>query len=320
VCNVVRDIDGKRSSTWVDRSIAELASRQHGVVSRDQLRRLGIGDDAIDFRVRCGRLHRVRRGVYSVGHIVISREARRLASALTYGNDAAVSHRAAGAHWGLQQSTAIEVTVPRRVRPRGTIRTHCLPLPPDEVTVHDGVPVTTVVRTIFDLSIYGRRPVERAIHEAGSRRYADALTLADLLERYPNRKGSGVIRAVLGDRRAAIADTDSALEELFLSFLEARGLPVGRTNAWIELPGRWIRGDHVYDEASVIVELDGGTHGTEYGRRADDRRDAAAQAEGWRVMRVSKYALINAPDEVEADLLRLLNSSTRSRSSAGAST
>ena len=162
--------------------------------------------------------------------------------------------------------------MPRTVRPRDTVKTHCLRLQPDEVTTRAGVPVTTVVRTIFDLSVYGRRAVERAMHEAEHRRHADALSLADLLERYPNRKGAGIIRAVLADRRAAIAGTDSAIEELFVEFLLDRGLPTGRTNAWIRLSDRWIRGDHVYDDEAVIVELDGGAHDTGFGRRSDDRR------------------------------------------------
>lgn len=278
------------------------------MATRAQLRSLGLSDSAIGHRITAGRLHRVRRGVYSVGHVVISRTARRLASALTYGPDAVVSHRAAGAHWALQQSTAIEVTVPRTVRPRDTIRTHCLPLQPDEVTIRDGVPVTTVPRTIFDLGIYGRRAVERAIHEAEHRRYTDELTVADVAGRYPTRRGAGVVHAVLTDIRAAASITDSGLEELFLSFLRSRDLPAGRANAWIELPDRWIRGDHVYEHERVIVELDGGAHDTPLGRRSDDRRDVAAQAAEWRVMRVSKYALLHEPDEVEADLRRLLKS------------
>jgi predicted transcriptional regulator of viral defense system len=309
VTNVRTDIGPKRWSSPTDRAIAELAGRQHGVVALFQLTALGIGAGAIKFRLRCGRLHRIQRGVYAVGHMAISRAARRAASALTYGDDAAASHRAAGAHWALLQSTAVEVTVPRTVRPRKGITTHCLPLPHDEVTVHDGVPVTTVPRTIFDLGAHGRRVVERALHEAEYRRYSDALTLQDLLDRYPHRKGSAVIRAVLADRRAAIADIESPVEELWVEFLIARELPLGRTQAWIELRDRWIRGDMVYERERVIVELDGGTHLTPFGRRSDNRRDAAAQAEEWKVMRVDRYTLVNEPDAVEADLLRLLGRS-----------
>ena len=66
----------------------------------------------------------------------------------------------------------------------------------------------------------------------------------------------------------------------------------------------------------MIVEIDGDTHRTELGRRDDNRRDAAAQAARWRVLRVTKYALLNEPDDVEADLLGLLNSPPLSSASA----
>lgn len=229
-----------------------------------------------------------------------------MAATLTFGDDAANSHRAAAAHWLLLPSTAVEVTVPRTVRPRSGITVHCLPLEPDEVTIRDGIPTTTVTRTIFDLGIYGRRPVERAFHQAEFHRYDDPLTLADLLERYPHRKGSAVVRAVLENSRPNLAVTLSGLEELFIEFLEARDLPLPRMNAWIWAGDRWIRGDAVYERERVIVELDGGSHTTDRGRRSDARRDVAVQAEGWRVMRVSKAALLTDPDGVEADLRRLL--------------
>ena len=309
--NFLPDITRERWSRGVDAAIAALAALQHGVVARWQLRMVGISDHAIETRVASGRLHRVQRGVYAVGHPRLSRGGRRMASTLTFGADAAASHRAAGSHWLLLQSTAVEVTVPRTVRPRSGITVHHLPLPPDEVTVRDGIPVTIVPRTIFDLGVYGRRTVERALHEAEYRRYGGDLTLHDMLERYPHRKGAGVIRAVLEDSRPNLAVTLSGLEELFISFLEARDLPLPRTNAWLQVDRRWIRVDCLYEAERVIVELDGSSHLTEAGRRSDDHRDVALQAAGWLIMRVTKHALLTEPDVVEVDLRRLLRTGRR---------
>ena len=56
-----------------DTAIVDLARRQHGVVGRAQLKALGLGDDAIDWRVRKRRLHRVHQGVYAVGHLNMTR-------------------------------------------------------------------------------------------------------------------------------------------------------------------------------------------------------------------------------------------------------
>ena len=99
----------------VDGGIAALALRQHGVVSRRQLRALGLDDNAVSYRVRAGRLHRLHRGVYAVGHTVVGARGRWMAAVLACGPDAALSHASAAALWELRPSEAtwIDVTVPR---------------------------------------------------------------------------------------------------------------------------------------------------------------------------------------------------------------
>ena len=287
-----------------------MATEQHGVVARRQLRSMGLGPGAINFRLEIGRLHVLFRGTYAVGHRDVSREGMRMAATLTYGEDAALSHFAAGAHWPLLPGArGLHVTVPRRVKPRPRVTTHHLPLAADEVTVHDGIPITTPARTIFDLGIYGRRTVERAIHEAEHQKLYDRLSLEDLLRRYPGRKGAEVIRSVLRDPRPQTAATANDFEEDFVAWLEAEGFPLSRVNEWIRIGDAWIKPDCVFAEERVIVELDGGTHLTRLGRRKDDRRDAALQAAGWRVMRVTWDAFYFTRGEVAADLRALLKSS-----------
>jgi very-short-patch-repair endonuclease/predicted transcriptional regulator of viral defense system len=303
VVNVLHRIDEERWSS-ADRAIAELGARQHGVVARAQLRALGLERGAIDLRLRRGRLHAIQRGVYAVDHRRLTIQGHRLAAVLTYGDGALLSHRAAAAHWGLRPSEAIEVTLPRTARGRPGVLLHRLPLPPDEVTSHDGIPVTTVPRTIFDLAALGRRAVERALHEAEHRQLTDPLSLADLAIRYAHRKHAGVIRAVLADRRPG--GTANDFEEAFFTFLERRGFPLPRTNEWIQLGERWIRPDFSWPDQRLIVETDGGTHRTTYGQRSDNARDRAAQAHGWRVIRIGWWALENEADEIEADLRRAL--------------
>lgn len=135
----------------LDREIADLAETQHGVVTRPQLLKLGLGRDAIRGRVASGRLHRLHRGVYAVGHQLISQQGRRIAAVLACGAEAVLSHRSAAAHWGVAAfSGAVEITSPRSTRSRGAIRRHCALLPADEVAVLDGIPITSVHRTLFD--------------------------------------------------------------------------------------------------------------------------------------------------------------------------
>jgi predicted transcriptional regulator of viral defense system len=109
-----------------DWRVAKLAARQWGVVSVVQLRAAGLSKDAVQRRVRAGRLHRVHHGAYAVGHTVLKREGRWLAAVLACGDGAVLSHRSGAAHWGLLRSeaTRTDVTTPRRRAANATIRLH----------------------------------------------------------------------------------------------------------------------------------------------------------------------------------------------------
>ncbi len=182
---------GKLRTRHRDRVIAELADRQHGVVARAQLLEMGLGRRVIDHRLKRGALHPVHRGVYAVGHRVLSMEARWMAAVLVGGEGAVLSHRSAAELWGMRTSTRsrIEATVPRRCHPRPGVQLHFVLVPFDEVTTVRGIPVTTVPRTVLDLAaVVGRRHVERALHEAEVRRLGDRLSLDDLVARHPGRR------------------------------------------------------------------------------------------------------------------------------------
>ena len=95
---------GEVVASTSERTIATLAGRQHGVVTRAQLRELGFRDSAIDRRVAAGRLHRLHRGVYAVGHRVLSPHGRSMAAVLACGRGAALSHASAAALWELRRA------------------------------------------------------------------------------------------------------------------------------------------------------------------------------------------------------------------------
>ena len=143
--------------------------------------------EAIDRRLRLGRLHRVHPGVYAVGHQALRREAGGWPRCLPAGQVRALSHRSAAALWGMREpaSRAIEVTTPAKSRSRGRSAgtTRCCLA--DEVTVEHGIPVTTVPRTLFDLAAGASVDVvESALREAEYLRLHDRLSLPDLLARY----------------------------------------------------------------------------------------------------------------------------------------
>jgi predicted transcriptional regulator of viral defense system len=99
-----------------ERRIAEIAGKQLGVVSAAQLRAAGFGEGAIKRRLCAGRLHRIHRGVYLVGHVVAAEGATEMAAIVASGAGSAISHRSAARLWGLPSlaswRTPVEVTVP----------------------------------------------------------------------------------------------------------------------------------------------------------------------------------------------------------------
>lgn len=286
----------------MDHRAAALAVRQHGVVSRAQLIALGLSDDAIRRRVRAGRLHRIHRGVYAVGHPRLTMQGRLLAAVVSYGDRAVASHRSAAVLWGLlpERGPRVDVTVPGgggRSR-RGAIIVHRSALPAEDVTVRHGIPVTTPVRTLVDLAdVLPKRALERALDEAAYLRL-DLGTLRPV----PGRRGAGQLRRVLARHKAGSTRTRSDLEELMLALCRRAGLPEPEVNQTIE--GHLA--DFVWREARLIVETDGwAAHGTRAAFEWDRRRDAEHTAAGWRVVRITTRRLEEEPDAV-AEQLRLL--------------
>lgn len=307
---VDRNSSGERSEDDVDRAIARLAGRQHGRVARRQLVALGLSDDVIDYRLARSRLHVVYRGVYAVGHDVPTREGNWMAAVLAGGEGAVLSLRDAGSLWGIRPSSRprIDVTTPRSRRPRPGIQFHRSPLPSDEVTTMDGIPVTTVPRTLFDLATVLRpRQLERALNEAEIRHLWDELSLLDLLRRYPRRAGSRVVRTVLEARNAGAKVVRSELEVEFLEFVDEAGLPEPEMNDEVE----GLEVDCVWREQCVVVELDSRTfHLTAAAFEQDRERDRILQAAGWRPVRVTSKQLKHAPARLQADLRKLIYPAT----------
>jgi very-short-patch-repair endonuclease len=294
-----------------DVRIADLAVKQHGVVGRRQLLDLGVGKGSLEKRLRAGRLHRLYPGVYAVGHLAISREGRWMAAVLACGPGAVLSHRSAAALWGIRESSsrAIEVTTPKKSRSRESIHRHFATLSADEVTTHLDIPVTTVPRTIFDLAaVSSVDVVEQALRESEYLRLYDRLSLHDLLARYPGRRGAKAVRECLR-RRAELPTgrTRSPLEERFLPFLARYGLPRPRLNAWIQVGGRSFQVDCLWPESRVVVELDSfAAHGIRPVFESDRARDRVLQTADYRSARITWRQLDDEPEQIAADLRRLI--------------
>lgn len=287
----------------VDARVAALAARQHGVVSRAQLVALGLSDDRIFRRVVAGRLHRLHRGVYAVGHPAVTQHGRWLAAVLACGAGAVLSHGSAAQLWGLpwRQKGRIDVTVAGTGgrRRRRLVVVHRAPLGPGDAWTKDGIPATSPSRTLVDLADYRRRrPLERAIDEAAFLRL-DSTGVASR----QGRRGSGLLAEVLARHEPGSTRTKSDLEEAMLALCRRHGLRQPAVNADTE----GYESDFVWRAERLIVEADSrAAHLTQAAFEKDRLRDADLIAAGWRVVRVTEKRLLTRPDELARQLRRLL--------------
>jgi hypothetical protein len=273
-----------------DRRIAALAARQHGPITRSQLRSLGLTDDDVDHRLGIGRLIRLYRGVFAVGHTAMPREGRWMAAVLASGPGAVLSHGDAAALWDIApaRGTAIHVMTSSRsgrAPDRRRVRLHRVgTLTDDEKAVSARIPVTTPARTLLDL-VPSLRP--RALEDVIER--MDRLSLFDLvavrrcLDKHPRQSGAPKLRMVL-ERLAgsAVADTRSPLEVAMLQLCDDYNLPTPSANTYIA--GFLV--DFHWPGTDLIVETDGfAFHRTRTAFDADRERDQALALAGYRVIR-----------------------------------
>jgi very-short-patch-repair endonuclease/predicted transcriptional regulator of viral defense system len=291
--------------TNVDRAIAEIAARQHGVISRAQLLALGLSTSAIDYRLGIGRLHRIEREVYAVGHSRVTQEGHWMAAVLTCGDDAVLSHRSAGAHLGIApyQGRWIDVSAPTRRRSRGRIKVHRGGLDPRDRTVEDNIPVTTVARTVLDLAaIVDRRRVERALERAEKLDLFDLHEIERTRARAPGHHGLKTLNQALTlylpeDR------TRSELERDLIDLCRDHDLPLPQVN--VVVAGHEV--DALWPDARLIVELDSWEHHRDRAAFERDRvRDAELSLAGYTVIRVTYRRLREHPEEVAALIRRYL--------------
>lgn len=281
VARLIQDMPEKGAPP--DARIAVIAARQHGVASIRQLREAGLSDEGVRERVGSGRLHRLHRGVYAVGHRALTFEGRALAAVLALG-DGCLSHRSAAVLWRMLPAApgpidASIYTRSGRQRRQG-IRIHWpRSLSSKQVTRRQGIPVTTPARTISDLRrTASPAEVRRAIRQA----------------------------EVLGlhlDEEDTAERTRSELEHLFLRLCRRHELPTPEVN--VRIGGRVV--DFLWREQRLIVETDGYRYHRGRAAFEDDRaRDLELRALGFEVLRLTHRQVTEEPRRVAAVLREAL--------------
>lgn len=290
--------------------------RQHGVVARRQVEDRGVSRGMIARRVASGRLIRLHRGVYAVGHDRLRREGQWLSAVLAAGDGAVLSHRDAAALHGLRppgDHARWEVTTTgwagstRTVRVFGTTA-----LAAADRTVVDGVPTTSVARTLVDLAdVVPPRQLRKALDEAERQRCVELAEIEGALSRTARRNGPGhrAMRKALADLQATtVSLTRSELEDRFLALLDAHRIPRPATSYAIdgmEVDACWL-------DQAVVVELDSWAfHHTRLAFQQDRERSNALQANGWTVLRFTHGDVVERGAATAARVARALAADRR---------
>jgi very-short-patch-repair endonuclease len=274
----------ERTTPGPDARVARLAGRDHGVLTASELIGCGLTPTGIHRRLQAGRLHRLYRGVYAVGHAALSRAGRWLAAVKACGAAAVLSHQSAAVLWELLPRYAgpIHVTVPatRKLRRQRGITVHrSRTLTRHDITRRHRIPVTTPARTLLDLKrVLPREHWEAAVDRARARGFP----AHDLVDEAPTR---------------------SPLERELLRLCRSHRIPAPRVNVRV---GPFVV-DFLWPDCRLIVEVDGYEyHRARASFEADRARDAALTLQGYRVVRFTYRQVTEDPVRVAAALRKLL--------------
>jgi len=200
---------------------------------------------------------------------------------------------------------AIHVTVVRSQRPKSGIVLHQVRRldDRDRAISHDGIPVTSLARTLLDVAEReSNQTLRRAWDEAERLGLLDIAAVRELCARSPGRRGLEPITALIAEMRPA-PHTKRELEAKFFDFCQTQRLPRPACNVLVE--GYEV--DAFWPAQRLVVELDSWEF--HRGRRAFERdreRDAVLQAAGYRVIRITWRRLTRVPEEVASLIRRLM--------------
>lgn len=281
--------------------MAALADRQRGVVSIEQLRRLGYSTSAVGRAVESGWLHSIDRSVYAVGHTHLDLHAQCFAAVFACGPGAVLSHHSAAWLHGLARwsPNPFHVTGPVARRPRLPVRIHrARRLEAADRMRVEGIPVTAVPRLLLDMAAAVKyAQLEKMVERAEELRLFDLRQVEDLLGRTVGHHGHGRLRRAIALYRPT-SFTRSGLEKRWLELvLQPR---MNYVEQGFELDCYW-------PEHRFAVELDVfETHGTRAAFERDRERQEELLLAGIAMTRVTGPRLEREPEAVISRVARLL--------------
>jgi very-short-patch-repair endonuclease len=284
-------------SNHATRRLVAVARRQEGLVTTRQLQTVGLSDEAISRWASTGRIRPVFRAVFTLGHARISTQARMRAAALACPG-AVISHRSVAALLGFGKTAPVVVDLipgEQRGRKIDGIKPHRVPFPGrSEWGYVNGIPVTSVARTIVDLAgVQGEKQLRESVERAATERLLDVAAIEAILAVGPKRRGAPCLRRVLAPWRP-VAETAkyptfrSLFEAKLLPLVAAAGLPLPRFNAPVRTAERTLEVDLLWEHARFVVEADSRKHhGIEVAFERDHLRARELIAAGYAVLGVT---------------------------------
>ena len=216
------------------------------------------------------------------------------------------SHWSAAWLWGIltRRPGTLHVTCPTSRRAHRPFVAHTADLPPVDRTVRDGIPVTSLPRTILDVAV-GAQPktVARYIERADESTAFDLREMRELLDRSNGHQGAARVSATLDAYFSERQFTRSDLKRRFLALVRDAGLPEPAMNHFVA--GHEI--DSYWEGARFGVEIDVyATHGSRVSFEADRTRDDELLLAGVETIRVTGVRLDREPAAVVDSVRRHL--------------
>jgi predicted transcriptional regulator of viral defense system len=273
-----------------DVRIAMDAARQHGVVSARQLEAAGLNRTAIAVRGQSGRLHRIHRGVYAVGHDGLTLDGRFMAAVLAGGAGAVLSHRAGCALAGLvrwDDNRRIDVTVlDRGARARPGIRFHrARSLDPRDTTRIRGIPTTTPARAILEIAPQlSDERLKRLVRQAQAEQLANVRQFAETIRRANGHRATRRLAALIATGPAA---TRSTHEDIVLDLILQAGFEHPDVNERLHICPTPYRPDMRWPAQRLILDVDSPWHDGRLAQELDATRQAELEAAGERILRTT---------------------------------
>ncbi|MGH2697765.1 MAG: DUF559 domain-containing protein [Actinomycetota bacterium] len=295
-------------------NVARLIATNYGLATRNQLRQLGYADSGIQRLVAAGRLERFLPRVFRSTSVPVTWEMHAMAGCLRSPGEVWLSHRSAAAHHDLTgcPKDRLEFLSTRRLRPaRGHLLHFVAELPPCDVEVLGGIPVTAPARTLLDLAaVVGDETLEIALDDALCRHKVRLARLRWRLEELggKGKPGTAALRRLLEVRGDGAMVPTTILETKLVRLLRTGKVPVALPQHRFREHGKLVaRVDFAYPDQRLVIEVDGSRwHAGRRARVKDAERDNYLNLQGWTVLRFTWFDLVQRPDYVLAQIRRAL--------------